>query len=403
MNNAKEGHEMATRKKKRLGMGLSGMLSKPVPVAVDPELSVVASDAGRDAEAVADVESGLTKSPKKGISKKGRSKSGAASHLNEVGLEAGQTSQAGRAKGQSAGVNGRPSVGGVAAANEGHASAASGNVRADGGDGLATIAVASIHPSRHQPRQHMDPVSIASLAESIRTSGLMQPVLVRPADKAGSYELIAGERRWRAAMAAGLNAIPCLVRAVSEQVAAELGVVENLQREDLDAIDKADAFQRLQDEFGLTHQEIGTRVGWTRAAVTNQIRLCELDTDTRGLVQSGALSGGHGRVLLAVDDLKARAGLASKSIRDGWSVREMERQVRGVAGVKAGKRASKAEKGQSTRRAHLDDLEKQLSDHLGTRVCITANKAGYKGRMAIEFYDLDQFDGLLQRVGFTSR
>jgi len=322
---------MATRKKKRLGMGLSGMLREPVPVAIQGPKAGLPQGAGLDPTA----------------------------------------------------VGGPPPEG--------------------GGEGLAIIAVGAIKPSRHQPRQGIDEASIAALAESIRTSGLMQPILVRPADAAGAYELIAGERRWRAAIAAGLQSIPCLVRSVTGQVAAELGVVENLQREDLDAIEKADAFQRLQDEFGLTHQEIAGRVGWTRAAVTNQIRLCELDVDTRSLVQSGALSGGHGRVLLAVDDLAVRSSLAGDAIREGWSVREMERQIRSATATKSSKVSPKKAAGDSPRRAHLDDLEKQLSDHLATRVRITANRTGHKGRLILEFYDLDQFDGLLERVGFKAR
>lgn len=322
---------MATKKKKkRLGMGLSGILREPVPVAVGLEQDVAA----------------VQSAPEQGVA-----------------LASG-----------------------------------------DSGDGLGTIAVDRIKPSRHQPRQHMDEASIGSLAASIRESGLMQPILVRPSNAAGEYELIAGERRWRAAQVAGLTVIPCLIRSVSEQVAAELGVIENLQREDLDAVEKADAFQRLQDEFGLTHQEIASRVGWTRAAVTNQIRLCELDPDTRSLVQTGVLTGGHGRVLLSIEDLLVRAALAKKAIGEGWSVREMERQVRSIVSSKVGGKSRETKAGDDPpRRAHLDDLETQLSDHLGTRVRITANRRGYKGKLSIEFYDLDQFDGLLERVGFKSR
>ncbi len=321
---------MATKKKKkRLGMGLSGMLSEPVPVAVEPTQD----------------QPGRTSPPEQGLP----------------------------------------------LAHE------------DGGEGLGTVPVDRIRPSRYQPRQHMDQASIDSLADSIRTSGLMQPVLVRPSGEAGEYELIAGERRWRAAQAAGLTVIPCLIRSVSEQFAAELGVIENLQREDLDAVEKADAFQRLQDEFGLTHQEIARRVGWTRAAVTNQIRLCELDPDTRSLVQKGVLTGGHGRVLLSIEDLLIRAALAKKAISEGWSVREMERQVRTIMSSNIDEKTPGTKEADRPRRAHLDDLEAQLSDHLGTRVRITANRKGYKGKLSIEFYDLDQFDGLLERVGFKSR
>jgi ParB family chromosome partitioning protein len=217
----------------------------------------------------------------------------------------------------------------------------------------------------------------------------------------GCHELIAGERRWRAARQAGLSSIPCIVRDVDEQTAAELGIVENVQREDLDAIEKADAFQRLQAEFGLTHQEIADRVGWTRAAVTNQIRLCDLDAESGGLVLCGDLSGGHARVLLSVAEIEHRVAMAKQAIADGWSVREMERRVRAVA-ERGGSTTSTKSK-ETPRRAHLDDLETQLSDYLGTRVRIAANRAGNKGKLQIEFYDLDQFDGLLQRFGFKLR
>jgi ParB family chromosome partitioning protein len=326
---------MATKntKKKRLGMGLSGMLSGPVPVELKPI-------------------------------PKARSTNEAASALD--GLPPGDSVLSGAGEAQ-----------------------------------LVHVDLDAITPSKHQPRQRMDEQGIAQLADSIKASGLMQPILVRPAAGDGCYELIAGERRWRAARQAGLSSIPCIVRDVDERVAAELGIVENVQREDLDAIEKADAFQYLQAEFGLTHQEIADRVGWTRAAVTNQIRLCDLDSETRGLVQCGDLTGGHARVLLSVTAVDQRVAMAKQAIADGWSVREMERRVRAVA--EGGRLSSSEKPKEAPRRAHLDDLETQLSDYLGTRVRIAANRAGNKGKLQIEFYDLDQFDGLLQRFGFKLR
>lgn len=334
---------MATKntKKKRLGMGLSGMLSDPVPVELKPI-------------------------------PKTRSADEAANTLDSLPPDA---SVPGEARGATGGET--------------------------GGVQLVHVDLDAVTPSRHQPRKRMDEKGIAQLADSIKASGLMQPILVRPAGPDGCHELIAGERRWRAARQAGLSSIPCIVRDVDEQTAAELGIVENVQREDLDAIDKADAFQRLQAEFGLTHQEIADRVGWTRAAVTNQIRLCDLDTETRGLVQCGELTGGHARVLLSVAAVDQRVAMAKQAIADGWSVREMERRVRAVA--ESGRSSSSKKPKEAPRRTHLDDLETQLSDYLGTRVRIAANRAGNKGKLHIEFYDLDQFDGLLQRFGFKLR
>ena len=338
-------------KKRRLGMGLSGMLSEPVPVVVDSsgagaEGGGAGAKAADGAEAVSAADTAVVTSP-------------ASDEYSSAS----------------------PSTGGE----------------------LAHIPVGAIVPSQHQPRQAFGPAAIRALAESISTSGLMQPVLVRPsAAGSGQYELIAGERRWRAAQEAGLKLLPALVRSVDEQTAAELGIVENLQREDLDAIEKADAFSRLQDRFGLTHQEIADRVGWTRAAVTNQIRLCELDEETRLLIQTGAISGGHGRALLSIAEVEPRVALAKSAVTGGWSVRELERRIRSMGKTTGGK-ASADGGTKSPRRAHLDDLEKQLSDLLGTRVRVSTNRTGYKGKMSIEFYDLDQFDGLLGRLGFTPR
>ena len=337
---------MATKKKKkkRLGMGLSGMLTTPVPV--EPPVA----DSPPAAEG--------------------------APHGVEVGTSRVAVSE----------TSGGPLTGGSQAD--------------DGGDGvLMHLSVTAIEPNAKQPRQRFDQASLDSLAASISASGLMQPVMVRPAGVGGLYELVAGERRWRAAQQAGLTSIPCLVREVDDQAAAELGLIENLQREDLDAIELAEAFEALQAEYGLTHQEIADRVGWSRAAVTNQLRLTALESDLRALVQSGALSGGHARMLLSITDSKARLKMAKQAIEQGWSVREIERRVREAAyGTSSSTKSSKIKP--TARRAHLDDLENQLSDHLGTRVRITANKAGYKGAVRIEFYDLDQFDGLLQRMGF---
>ena len=331
---------MATKgkRKKRLGMGISGMLSEPVPILVDPGTSTVSTERGAAEKAGA----------------------------------------------RGAAVAAKTTGGGAT-------SAAS----------LIQVKVDRIVPSGQQPRQSIDAKGIERLAASIKSSGLIQPILVRPAGADGNHELIAGERRWRAAVAAGLTAIPCIVQDVDNKIAAELGLIENLQRTDLDAVEKADAFRSLQHEFGLTHQEIAARVGWTRAAVTNQLRLCELDASTRALVRAGALGGGHARALLAVSDVAAREALAKQAVAEGWSVRELEKRVRDAVGGTSKQATATTTK--ATRRAHLDDLEKQLSDAIGTRVSIATNAAGSKGSLRLEFYDLDQFDGLLQRLGFTPR
>jgi ParB family chromosome partitioning protein len=261
--------------------------------------------------------------------------------------------------------------------------------------------VGEIRPNDRQPRQAISSASLEPLVASIRQAGVMQPVIVRPRGADGRFELVAGERRWRAATAAGLERVPALVRDVDDQTAAEWAIVENVQREDLDAIERADAFRRLQEEFGLTHSEIADQVGMTRSAVTNQIRLCDLDEGTRTLVRQGALSGGHGRCLLGVPKVDHRLAVAKQAIEGEWSVRELERRVRSLTASQAPRGAAKPPP--DAGRAHLDDLERQLGEYLGTRVHIHTGRKRDRGRLAIEFYDLQQFDGLLSRLGFSAR
>ncbi len=186
-------------------------------------------------------------------------------------------------------------------------------------EGLATIPIAQVHPNPHQPRQDFDPEALKTLSDSIKLSGVMQPVVVRTV--ASGYELVVGERRWRAAKAAGLHSIPAVIRDLDDKTSAEWALVENLQREDLNPIERAEAFLGLQDDFGLTHQEIADQVGLTRSAVTNQIRLNDLDQGTRELVRAGDLSAGHGRSLLAITNMESRLKLAREAMRSGWSVR----------------------------------------------------------------------------------
>jgi ParB family chromosome partitioning protein len=262
------------------------------------------------------------------------------------------------------------------------------------------IEVGSIRPNDRQPRQAIIDSSLEPLIASIRTAGVMQPVVVRPSGPDGRHELVAGERRWRAATAAGLSSVPAIVHDIDDQTAAEWAIIENVQREDLDAIERANAFQLLQAEFGLTHSEIADQVGLTRAAVTNQIRLCDLDNDTKSLIRQGALTAGHGRCLLAISTATSRLDFAKQTIKEEWSVRELERRVRSATRSPA--TSPKAATASDNHRSHLDDLEQQLAQHLGTKVRIITGRKRDRGRLVIEFYDLDQFDGLLGRMGFTS-
>ena len=269
---------------------------------------------------------------------------------------------------------------------------------ADQADGniLQHLPVAEITANQWQPRQAFDAEALSALSESIKKAGVMQPVLVRRA--ANGYELVAGERRLRAAEMAGLEHIPAVIRDIDDRAAAEWSIIENIQREDLNPIERAEAYQRLQDQFGLTHQEIADQVGLNRSSVTNHIRMTELDEGTKEAVRTGLMSGGHAKSLLSVASISERTKLVRLAISGQWSVRELERRVRRIQS--AGTTTTDSKEVSSTK-SHLTDLEGQLAEHLGTRVHIQqqGKKAG-KGKLVIEYFDLDQFDGLLTKMGF---
>lgn len=264
--------------------------------------------------------------------------------------------------------------------------------------GVQFIPTISIRPGKYQPRGSMDPQALDALAASIEASGLMQPIVVRPTGDVGSYELIAGERRWRAMTRLGRPEIPAIVREAGDHEAAELALIENLQREDLNPMDRATALRRLSDEFGLTHQQLAERVGLDRATVSNVLRLNELDAHVAGLVRAGTLSLGHAKCLLGVGDLSARRALADASTAGDWSVRQLEAKVREGAVVPRGTRAGGLPKGATS--AHLTDLQRQLEQHLGTRVQVRVGRKKGAGELRIQFFSLDEFDGLMARIGF---
>lgn len=275
------------------------------------------------------------------------------------------------------------------------------------GSRLVSIPVGLIDPNPNQPRRVFDQAALGALAESIRRDGVMQPVVVRAVG--GRYELVAGERRLRASRLAGLEAIPAIVREVDDRTSAELALVENLQRADLNPVERATAFRALADRFGLTHAEIAERVGLDRASVSNHLRLLDLDEPTLAMVADGRLGFGHARALLGVADPERRRALAALAAEESWSVRAIERacaepapgdghkSVEGSAPVD-----TKAPNAQPTTRARavLDDMERRLAEHLGTRVTIRTDRSGRKGTLTLEFFGLDQFDGLLERLGF---
>ena len=259
------------------------------------------------------------------------------------------------------------------------------------------IPVRAIQPGKYQPRGSMDPAALETLARSIEQSGLMQPVVVRALPgEPGRYELIAGERRWRAMDRLGKVEIPAILQVVDDRQAAELSLIENLQREDLNPMDRASALRRLADEFSMTHQDLASRVGLDRATVSNLLRLNELDATTAGHVRTGAISMGHAKVLLGVGDVTRRRAYAEQVASHAWSVRELEAAVREGGSVPRGTTARKG----ATKSAHLADLRRQLEEHLGTRVDIRVGRKKGAGELRIQFFSLDEFDGLMHRIGF---
>ena len=268
--------------------------------------------------------------------------------------------------------------------------------------GLSMLAVEVIEPNPHQPRQDIDQATLAKLADSIRSAGLMQPLVVRrKADGAGGYELIAGERRWRAAQLAGASRVPAVVREADDQTSAELALIENMHREDLNPMDRAQAFDRLSNRFGLTHKAVADLVGIDRSSVTNHLRLLELDPFSQAAVRNGELSLGHAKVLLTETDESRREEISRSAAQHGWSVRELERQI-ASGSTSARKSAVREAAATAARPAHLDDLERRLAEHLGTRVDVRTGTKKGSGQLVISFFDLEQFDGILRKMSFKT-
>ena len=267
---------------------------------------------------------------------------------------------------------------------------------------LREIPVEQIYPNPRQPRTDFDQASLETLASSIRQAGLMQPIMVRPS--ARGFELVAGERRWRAAKLLGLRLIPAIVRSLSDEASAELAIIENIHREDLNPMDRALALRRLAEDFGLTHQHLADRVGLDRASVSNLLRLSDLDPATAEMVRRGTLSQSHGKALLAIIDLQQRGELAKRAAQQEWSVRELERKVQQANSVTPFVTdTSDTRVGEpSPRSANLADLERKLADYLGTRVSLQLGRKKGSGRLVVDFYSLDQFDGLMARFGFRA-
>lgn len=256
---------------------------------------------------------------------------------------------------------------------------------------MSELPLESIQRGRHQPRKEMREEALNELANSIKAQGVMQPIVVRRISLQGAaerYEIIAGERRWRAAQRAGLTTIPAIVREASDEVAVALALVENIQREDLNPIEEGVALQRLQDEFHLTQQQVADAVGKSRVTVTNLLRLLNLSPEVRAFLERGELEMGHARALLGLD-ANRQLEAAREVIRRGHSVRQTEAMVKRMQSPPA--RASGRDDPDVRR------LERELTEKLGAEVQIRHSAKG-KGRMVIQYTSLDELDGILRRI-----
>ncbi|MDE2584337.1 MAG: ParB/RepB/Spo0J family partition protein [Betaproteobacteria bacterium] len=253
-------------------------------------------------------------------------------------------------------------------------------------DQQRTLPIDALKPGKYQPRTRMDQGSLQELAASIQAQGIMQPILVRPIGI--GYEIVAGERRWRAARLAGMTEVPTLVREIPDEAAAAMSLIENIQRENLNPLEEAMGLQRLVDEFAMTHQQAADAVGRSRPAASNLLRLLQLAAPVQDLLLEGRIDMGHARALLSLPGAQ-QALLAQRVAQKGLSVRETERLVQHLLNP-----PKKVEKKQDR---DLLRLEEELSDLLGAKVSVQANKKG-AGKVAIEFASLDQLDDLLGRL-----
>ena len=263
---------------------------------------------------------------------------------------------------------------------------------------LKELAISSIRPNPFQPRTQLDEPALAELTASIEASGLLQPVVVRPRN--GTYELIAGERRWRAVQRLGWRTVPAVVKDADDQTLLTLALIENLQRHDLSAIDEALGYQRLMDEFKIPQSEVARLVGRSRPAIANLLRLLRLPADVRALVHEGKLSEGHARALLTLDDPAAASHLAREAVEQGLSVRDVEARVRGDApAAPPGKGGLRLRKPHEPHAATADArrIEDALRKRLGTDVRVTAKRRG-RGLVSVSYYSNDDLARLLELI-----
>lgn len=253
-------------------------------------------------------------------------------------------------------------------------------------EGVVTLKIIDVAPNPSQPRRHFDADKLSSLADSIKEHGVVSPILVKKAEK-GMYLIVAGERRWRASKLAGLREIPCIIKDYSDKEVMEIALVENLQREDLNPIEEAEGYLNLMNSFGFTQEQVSERVGKSRSAIANVLRLNNLSDEVKKLVSSGKLSQGHARTLLPIKDKKLQKEIADKIIKEDLSVRQTESLISSLNNKKPKK------KKKENRNINFKPVEKQLSDIFKTKVKISSTST--KGKIEIEFYNKEDFERLL--------
>ena len=258
-------------------------------------------------------------------------------------------------------------------------------------DGSVTLPISQVEPGLNQPRKAFDPEALSDLADSIRQHGILQPLTVRRLSS-GYYQIIAGERRWRAAKLAGLSQVPAIIIEADDRKVMELGLIENLQREDLNPMEEADGYRALKEEYGLTQEEIAQRMGKSRPAIANALRLTALPAMLRELVVDGDLSAGHARALLALPTAALQEQAAQQVVTQELSVRQTEALVKQLT---APKKAPKP-KGDDGQRIYVEALEQDLSQRLGRKVSIHAGRK--KGKIELEYYDPDDLETLLDKL-----
>ncbi len=248
------------------------------------------------------------------------------------------------------------------------------------------IGIEKLRPNKSQPRKSISQEKLTSLAASIKEKGILQPLLVRPVEN--GYEIVAGERRWRAAQKVGLMEVPVVVQGFGEQESLEAALIENLQREDLNPIEEALAYVELMKQWKLTQETLAVRLGRNRSTIANTVRLLRLSPKVQRLVSRSEISAGHARALLAIEDFKAQEVLSDEIIRKGLSVRDVERRVKSMQ--------AKPHKKKQEENPYIRDIQNRLERALGTRVKVSLQ--GEKGVIKISFFNLDELDGLVKRI-----